>query len=303
MSYSNPSRQCLFDFNDAKENKFKSVAAADQLLKKCPYITARGIVMNIPMPGHQFYTTPNENDINKQKEKYGNSTWVFEDGAAEECPVTALDDLIRNHDCVFSLLDSREGRWLPTLLCSVHNTLMITAALGFDSYLVMRHGQSGNECSTSQEKEILSPFTHEKLGCYFCSDIVSPNNSQTDRSIDQQCTVTRAGMSQIAGALAVELMVSTIQESLSSSGKYIPHQLRGDVSSFGHRIHEVPAFDCCVACSQAVVEKYQTDGLQFVRNVCNDGAGSFLQETSGITNLTKGLDEALVEWEISDDES
>ena len=290
VSYSNPARQCLFDFEDAKENRYKALAAATQLIRVCPYVKARGIVMNIPMPGHHFNATLNESEINEYKDKF-DSNWVYEDGAADKNPVAALDDLVRNHDCVFSLLDSREGRWLPTLLCSVHNTLMITAALGFDSYLVMRHGlDESDHPDNSSATYKLDTFTPEKLGCYFCSDVVSPCNSQKERSLDQQCTVTRAGMSPIAGALAVELMISSIQESLSTSGKTpTPHQLRGEVSSFSHRVHEVPAFNCCVGCSRAVVERYQKDGLHFVSEVCNDDASaSFLEEASGITQLTAG---------------
>jgi ubiquitin-like modifier-activating enzyme ATG7 len=92
----------------------------------------------------------------------------------------------------------------------------MNAALGFDTYLVMRHGAP---TATS---------TGERLGCYFCNDIVAPTDvrsilaglacsnvvipqSLSDATLDQMCTVTRPGLASIAGSTAVELLVSLLQ--------------------------------------------------------------------------------------------
>ena len=75
---------------------------------------ARGVVASIPMPGHGC--APDE---------------------ALQRDVEQLEALISEADAVFSVLDSRESRWLPTLLCSKLNKLHITTALGFASFLVI----------------------------------------------------------------------------------------------------------------------------------------------------------------------
>jgi ubiquitin-like modifier-activating enzyme ATG7 len=74
--------------------------------------------------------------------------------------VAKLEDLIRDHDAIFLLMDSRESRWLPTVIGAATGKIVMNAALGFDSYLVMRHGGP--------------PGSDKRLGCYYCNDVVAP---------------------------------------------------------------------------------------------------------------------------------
>lgn len=65
---------------------------------------AEGIVMAIPMPGHPV---PSEE----------------EPTVLEDC--RRLHDLIESHDVIFLLTDTRESRWLPTLLSSSANKVSL----------------------------------------------------------------------------------------------------------------------------------------------------------------------------------
>lgn len=56
--------------------------------------------MAIPMPGHPIHSQE-------------------EDSVLDDC--RCLRDLIDAHDSVFLLTDTRESRWLPTLLCADTN--------------------------------------------------------------------------------------------------------------------------------------------------------------------------------------
>ena len=75
-----------------------------------------------------------------------------------------LKRLVDEHDAIFLLMDTRESRWLPTVMGKAAGKIVMNAALGFDSFVVMRHGVP-NEADLASE-----------LGCYFCNDVVAPMN-------------------------------------------------------------------------------------------------------------------------------
>ena len=179
VSFSNPVRQCLYTFEDCKNGgKFKAEAAKQRLTEIYPSINAKSHVLSIPMPGHAVAAS----ELNKVKKEFD-----------------ILVKLIQECDVVFLLLDSREARWLPTMLGIAYNKIVLNAALGFDSYVVMRHGnipdneleiiKKGKETEskkddTTNENEtkkdgdgFLMPHKPQKrLGCYYCQDVVAPRN-------------------------------------------------------------------------------------------------------------------------------
>lgn len=159
VSYSNPVRQCLFTYEDSiAEDNWKAPIAAKRLLEVFPRVVTRGVNLKIPMPGHSV--GQNEAAI---KEVLDNAQ--------------QLEELIKEHDVIFLLTDSRESRWLPTVLSGIHNKLCLTIALGFETYLAMRHGLPANVHDPEKNGA--------RLGCYFCNDVVAPRNSLQDRSLDQ----------------------------------------------------------------------------------------------------------------------
>jgi ubiquitin-like modifier-activating enzyme ATG7 len=75
-----------------------------------------------------------------------------------------LKGLIDAHDVIILLMDTRESRWLPTVMGKAAGKIVMNAALGFDTFVVMRHGVTNDE------------HPEEELGCYFCNDVVAPMN-------------------------------------------------------------------------------------------------------------------------------
>ncbi len=106
VSYSNPARQCLFEFEDAEARSFKAVAAAARLRKIFPGVRSEGIVLSIPMPGHPLNLTPQTSGQSGQ----GDEGPISED----EAQYRRLNELIQSHDVCFALTDSREARCVIT---------------------------------------------------------------------------------------------------------------------------------------------------------------------------------------------
>ena len=53
---------------------------------------------------------------------------------------------------------------------------VITAALGFDTFLVMRHGSRQKAHVTCEGASKLESIPGASLGCYFCNDVVAPGD-------------------------------------------------------------------------------------------------------------------------------
>lgn len=305
VSYSNPVRQSLFVFDDCLDGgRHKAEAAAESLRRIFPSIKASSVNLSVPMPGH-FVTESAIPQVRADIEK--------------------LENLICEHDAVFLLMDTRESRWLPTMIAAAKKKIVINAALGFDTFLVLRHGvalASAAEqiAAMSAGSSVLGgTIPGNLLGCYFCNDVVAPGNSTNDRTLDQQCTVSRPGVSMIAAALAAELLVSVLQHpkgphapadtsskdenlesDLVSELGLVPHQIRGFLSRFHQLMPACHAFKQCTACSQIVLDHYESAGFEFLLRVFNEP--SYLEDLTGLTEMHQQTMDAEV-WDFSDDDS
>ncbi|CAI8598239.1 unnamed protein product [Vicia faba] len=157
VAMSNPLRKSLYTLDNCLNGgEFKATAAVESLKRIFPVVEAEGIVMAIPMPGHPVNSHEQESVLHDCRH---------------------LCDLIDAHDAVFLLTDTRESRWLPTLLCANANEITMTAALGFESFLVMRHGagpfssagdlSAETASSSSADLRLNDTNVKHRLGCYF----------------------------------------------------------------------------------------------------------------------------------------
>ena len=125
----------------------------------------------------------------------------------------------------------------------------------------------------------------------------------SDRTLDQQCTVTRPGIAAIASALLVEVLVSTLQHPLGVLAPapmpgvtdaadhplgIVPHQIRGFLSTFQNMVISGKSYDCCSACSDKVTMKYQEDGWEFVKKALNEKG--YVEEISGLADVSVGFE-------------
>ena len=252
VSYSNPVRQSLYNFNDSTTENYKAILAPKKLKEIFPLTNSNGFNINIPLPGRTLIDEKSKEDYIKN--------------------LTLLEEQIKSHDIIFLLTDSRESRWYPTLISKAYNKIVITAAIGFDSFLIMRHGNKENN-----------------LGCYFCTDIVTPSDTSGSRTLDQQCTISRPGVSMICSGLAIELGMSCINSSLNkgSSDLDYPHQIRGNLIDYNMNCFRFSGNRNCVACSENMIRNYLEKRDEFLVNVMNDPY--YIEKISGVQDLIKNM--------------
>ncbi|TNY18187.1 hypothetical protein DMC30DRAFT_419099, partial [Rhodotorula diobovata] len=298
VSFSNPVRQPLFEFEDSLEGgKPKAATAAAALKRIYPGVDATGVSLSVPMPGHPIPRSSLD---------------------SVRTDFVKLEQLVEEHDVVYLLMDSRESRWLPTVMGAAKEKLVMNVALGFDTFLAMRHGLPPSLDAPAPATSPASPF-RGKLGCYYCNDVVAPQDSLTDRTLDQMCTVTRPGIAAIASATAVELMVSVLQHPLgphapsdvplsstnaaspidepASPLGIVPHQIRGFLARFDNLKITGQAYDRCTGCSESILAAYRSDPFDLVQRACEDA--HYLERLTGLDKLEEETEALLaegVEW-------
>ncbi|SPJ11005.1 autophagy-related protein 7, putative, partial [Plasmodium sp. DRC-Itaito] len=176
--------------------------------------------------------------------------------------------------------------------------LGITVAISFDSFVVLRHS-----------------YLYFKGACYFCNDMHSPSDSLSYRTLDEKCTVTRCGISNISSSIATELLLALTQHPLYFFAPHIdkdqyiynydndinqkkksdisniftsclgatPHIMNFNLANFTIKKIFCEPFEKCMCCSEHVILKYQEDKIAFIRNVIRDS--SILERITNMDQL------------------
>ena len=188
VALSNAPRQSLFVAADAAAGAWKAEAAAAAVQGIRPGAATAGIVLSVPTPGR----------------------------AAADCEVRRRDvarlrAALGAADAVCLLVDTREARWLPAVLCAAEFPALpvVSVGMGFGDALIVRHGSGGAE---------------PRLACYFCAggdDSAGVGDSTRGAAMDALCTVARGATAPVAGALAADLIVALRQHPLGAGA---PHE-------------------------------------------------------------------------------
>jgi ubiquitin-like modifier-activating enzyme ATG7 len=142
--------------------------------------------------------------------------------------------------------------------------------------------------------------------------------------------VTRPGIAPLASSLLVELLVSILQHPSKARAPTgitppqsqlappkpahpalpppfqhplgtIPHTIRGYLSTFSNLQVEGTPYDCCSACSDKVIARYEADPWDFVQRALNEKG--WVEEMSGLAEVQRKADAAAldVDWEEEDE--
>ena len=124
VSMSNLARQSLFvveNINQEGVGLPKAEAAKLMMKRIIPTLEVEAVNLRVPMPGHFI----GEADIEP----------IYQD-------LLKLEELIRSHDLVFNVFDTREARYFPTVISALFNVQCVSIGIGYDSFVNVIHGRS-----------------------------------------------------------------------------------------------------------------------------------------------------------------
>ena len=264
ISFSNPVRQSLFTFEDARQGLAKAPTAARRLGEITPGLEVEGVEMEIPMPSHE----------------HGNSHSEFD----------RLQNLISEHDVVLLLTDSRESRYFPSVACAATGKLAVSVALGFDSFLVKLQKPQISACYFCNDVAAPNDSTSHRSLDLQCT-VTRPGVS----SIASNLAV------EILASLLTDA-VSDRPFSTSPTAAIlgaVPDQVRGFLADFRLVPSLTEPAPQCICCSRPVLDAFRADPANFVLRATKDP--SFLEDLSELKKAQGNIDLGAV-LQFDDDE-